>query len=131
MLDHDFSPLLSDEVRGSLPREGAVELSRLVCRANLFRSVRRGHPHPVDLLFRELYFQSKQRGFTHYYAVVEEAWLKPFCCRFNFPFRALDSPYTFPDGTRTVVASASVPELEAGLREHCPQKLAWYGESTK
>lgn len=129
MLDHDFAPLLSSEAHSSLPRAGAIELSRLVCRANLSRTVRRGQPHPVELLFKELYSQSKRRGFTQYYAVVEETWLKPFCCRFSFPFHALEAPYTFPDGTRTVVASATVPDIEASLQKSNPQKWAWYASS--
>jgi N-acyl-L-homoserine lactone synthetase len=129
MLDHDFARLLSDEARNSLYRDGAIELSRLVCRANLFRTIRRGHSHPVELLFRELYSQSKQRGFAHFYAVVEEAWLKPFCARFCFPFHALEAPYTFPDGTRAVVASATVADIETNLQKHSPQKWAWYADS--
>lgn len=126
MLDSDFAPLLREGDRHCLPREGAVELSRLVCRNNYLRSWKSNEPHPVELLLKLLYQESKARGFQLFYIVVEEAWLRPFVRRFGLPFRVIGQPYTFPDGTRTVAAVATLEELEAGMKKHSTAKYNWY-----
>jgi len=130
MLDHELSAILSPQEREALPREGAVELSRLVCRTGDCLKTDQGSAHPVELLFRQLYQLSLQHGFTRYYIVVEAGWLRPFARRFGLPFQVIGQPYLFPDGTKTVAATATVKELEAGLKRHSEAKFLWYcGES--
>jgi N-acyl-L-homoserine lactone synthetase len=126
MLDSDFAPLLSEEELSYLPREGAVELSRLVCRSDYLRSWKSEEPHPVELLFKLMYQESKARGFRLFYIVVEETWLRPMARRFGVRFRVLGQPYTFPDGTRTVAAVATLEELEEGMKQHSTAKFEWY-----
>jgi len=123
MLDHEFSAILGKEADW-LEREGSVELSRLVCRPNLRAA--RGEPHPMEFLLKLLYRTSRDRGFTAFYIVVEENWIRPFARLFGLPFRVIGAPYTFSDGTRTVVATATMSELEAGMLRHSQEKYEWY-----
>ncbi len=126
MLDHELSAILSSQERAALPREGAVELSRLVCRMGDCLRTSQGNDHPIELLFRQLYEVSLEKGFTRYYIVVEDSWLRPFARRFGLPFQVIGQPYLFPDGTKTVAATATVEELEAGLQRHSQAKFLWY-----
>ncbi len=132
MLDLELSCLLSEGERRDLPREGAVELSRLVVRTDvLSRRSCAGEPHAVELLLKRLYQESKERGFERFYIVVEEGWLLPFIRRFGLPFQVIGTPYVFPDGTKTVAAVATLEELEAGMRHHSAAKYAWYQPQEK
>jgi N-acyl-L-homoserine lactone synthetase len=126
MLDHELSAILSPQERDALPREGAVELSRLVWETRSQFQAGRGDDHPIELLFRQLYQLSLERDFTRYYIVVEAGWLRPFARRFGLPFQVIGQPHIFPDGTRTVVATATVEELEAGLQRYSEAKFRWY-----
>lgn len=126
MLDRELSCLLRDEERQALPRERAVELSRLVVRPDVICC--RADPHPMELLLKALYRESKERGYKRFYIVVEQGWLRPFGRRFGLPFRVLGTPHVFPDGTRTVAATATLEELEAGMRSHSASKYDWYQE---
>lgn len=125
MLDAEFSPLLSEEERRVLPREEAVELSRLVCCPSLPR-IREQGPHPVELLLKLLYRFSLAHGFERFYIVVEESWIKPFARRFGLAFTPLGAPYIFPDGTRTVAATATLTELQESMKAHSLAKYEWY-----
>lgn len=125
MLDHELSAILSPQEREALPRENAVELSRLVCCPKDSFEVGRGNERPIELLFRRLYQVSLERGFTRFYIVVEAGWLGPFARRFGLPFQIIGQSYRFPDGTRTVAATATIEELEAGLRRHSEAKFLW------
>lgn len=131
MLDHELSALLSPQERDSLPRENAVEISRLVCQVSQSDQDGQGSPRPGDprlmeLLFKQLYQVSLERGFTRFYIVVEVGWLRLFARRFGVPFQIIGAPYRFPDGTRTVAATATLEELEAGMRRHSEAKYRWY-----
>lgn len=128
MLDHELSCLLSHEEREALPREGAVELSRLVVRPDVAARQDDGQVHPVEEVFKALFRASKERGFSRFYVVVEQGWLRPFARRFGVPFRVLGTPHVFPDGTKTVAGVATLDEFEAGVRRHSPAKYAWYQE---
>jgi N-acyl-L-homoserine lactone synthetase len=128
MIDRELSALLSAEERAALPRDDAVELSRLVCRdRNSFQEPQNGR-HPIEHLFKQFYHLSLQRSFTIFYIVVETSWLRLFRRRFGLAFRVLGQPHTFPDGTQTVAAVATLEELEAGIRAHNPAKFQWYCE---
>ncbi len=127
MLDQELACVLTEEERRGLPREESVELSRLVVRPDILAR----HPclakaHPVELLLKRLYQVSKERGFTRFYIVVEEEWLRPFARRFGLPFSVIGTPHVFPDGTKTVAATATLDELEAGMRGHSAAKYEWY-----
>ena len=126
MLDREFAGLLSEAERHALSRAGAVELSRLVCRYDVSPLQSR---HPVERLLRLLYRISVERGFSRFYIVVEESWLRPFVRRFRLPFHLIGSPHTFPDGTRTVAAMATLAELEAAMLRHSRAKYDWYQDS--
>lgn len=126
MLDRELSCLLRDEERQALPRERAVELSRLVVRPDVIYC--KADPHPVDLLLKALYRESRERGYKRFYIVVEQGWLGPFTRRFGLPFQIIGLPHVFPNGTRTVAATATLEELEAGMRCHSASKYDWYQE---
>ncbi len=126
MIDHELSCVLSEETRLALPREGAVELSRLVVRSDVPPRYNAPQFHPVELLLRRLYHLSLERDFRSYCIVVEQGWMRPFARRFGLPFKVIGTPHTFPDGTRTVAAMATREELEAGMRRHSQAKYAWY-----
>ncbi len=128
MLDRELSCVLSHEEREALPREGAVELSRLVVRPDVASGRDDGGVHPVEEVFKALYRASKERGFSRFYVVVEQGWLRPFAHRFGVPFRVLGTPHVFPDGTKTVAGVATLEEFEAGVRRHSQTKYAWYQE---
>jgi N-acyl-L-homoserine lactone synthetase len=128
MLDHELSDVLCAEARIALPRDKAVELSRLVCRErNNFQEPQNGR-HPMEHLFKQFYHLSLRQGFNRFYIVVETSWLRLFARRFGLSFRVLGQPHTFPDGTQTVAAVATLEELEAGIRNHNPAKFQWYCE---
>jgi N-acyl-L-homoserine lactone synthetase len=127
MLDHDFRCLLTDEKHRSIIRENSVELSRLVIAPD------EAEPHPhrrnrqiIELLLKLLYHLSLQEGYLHFYIEVETSWLKPFARRFGLPFTPICDPYTFPDGTETVAAYASLQDLEQAVRSRSPEKYEWY-----
>jgi N-acyl-L-homoserine lactone synthetase len=125
MLDHELSAILSPQEREALPRENAVELSRLVCCPG--DGCDGGQDtRSIKLLFRQLYHVALERGFTRFYIVVEAKWLGPFARRFGLPFQVVGQSYLFPDGTRTVAATATVEELEAGLRRRGEDTFRWY-----
>ncbi len=133
MIDRDLRALLSDEERQALPRENAVEISRLVCRVSQSSEDGQGNSHAEDLglmelLFKQFYQVSLERGFTRFYIVVEAGWLRLFARRFGVPFRPIGTPHRFPDGTRTVAATATIEELEAGMRRHDEARYGWYRE---
>ncbi len=132
MLDDEFQCLIASQPASLLerPRTEDVELSRLVCQHQPLRSHSgKDQFHPVELLLKLLYHVALNRGFEQFYIVVEENWLRPFARRFGLRFRVLDEPYTFPDGTRTVAASATLRELEAAMECFCRDKHAWYQQS--
>lgn len=89
MLDHDFAALLSEREREELPRAGAIEISRLVCR---FEKAAGDEIHPLQLLLRLLHQVSMEQGFERCYIVVEQSWLRPFIRRFGVPFQAAKPP---------------------------------------
>lgn len=124
MLDRDFARTLPAADRLTLHHSGSVELSRLVCAASAI-SFRTG-PHPLELILKRLFEISKAEGYWQFTVVVESGWLAPFKRRFGLPFRPLAAPYDFPDGTRTVAATATLDELEAGVRAHDYRKYHWY-----
>lgn len=126
MLDRELSCLLSHEEREALPRERAVELSRLVVRPDVICC--KADLNPTELLLKALYRESKERGFRRFYIVVEQGWLRPFARRFGLPFQMIGLPHVFPDGTKTVAATATLEELEAGMRYHSASKYDWYQE---
>jgi N-acyl-L-homoserine lactone synthetase len=125
MLDHELSCILSDEAHQNLLRDDAVELSRFVVRSNL-ESCPFTQIHPVERLFKRFYQESKTRGFWRFYIVVEPSWIRLFARRFGVVFRIIGQPYTFPDGTKTVAATATLQELEEGIRRRSMAKWAWY-----
>jgi len=127
MLDDELSASLSDSDRRDLQRERALELSRLVC-VPCACAGRSSTHHPMELLLRRLYRFAQVHEYRIFYVVVEPAWLQPFERRFGLPFRAIGKPYTFPDGTATVAAAATLPELENGMRRHSHEKFKWYSE---
>lgn len=126
MLDREFAPLLREEERRCLVREGALELSRLVVCDDIADSHPQDEPHPVEHLLKQLYGGSLQHGYGQFHIVVEEAWPVMLRRRFGLPFRAMGAPYSFPDGTRTVAATASLSELENGMRRFSVRRYAWY-----
>lgn len=128
MLDRELSCLLSDEERRALPRERVVELSRLVVRSDVALRAASSQVHPVELLLKRLYCESKRRDFGRFYIVVEQSWLGPFTRRFGLPFQLIGTPHIFPDGTKTIAATATLEELEAGMRSHSASKYEWYQE---
>ena len=128
MLDRQLSCILSEEERQGLPREGAVDLSRLVVRPDVLSGRHVPGSHPLELLLRRLYRESKERGFERFYIVVEQSWLKPFTRRFGLPFQVIGVPHIFPDGTKTVAAMATLEELETGMQRHSAAKYDWYQE---
>lgn len=127
MLDRELSCVLSEEERQSLPREDAVELSRLAVRSGA-QSPRHLQAHALEALFKGFYRESKARGFRRFYVVVEAGWLRLFARRFGVVFRPIGLPYVFPDGTKTLAATATLEELEAGMRAHSAARFAWYQE---
>ena len=130
MLDNELSAILSPSERRNLRREGALELSRLVCGPRKCGS-RTKERHPLEVLLKSLYRFSKARDFRTFYVVVEPSWLKPFERHFGLPFRIVGNPYTFPDGTTTVAAVASLHELEDGMLRHSLEKFTWYQTETE
>lgn len=115
MLDHDFAALLSEREREELPRAGAIEISRLVCRSG---KVAGDEIHPLQLLLRLLHQFSCDNAFERCYIVVEQSWLRPFVRRFGVPFEIVGRPYTFAGGTCTVAATATLAELEAAIAHY-------------
>ena len=113
MLDHEFSALLSEHERAELPRAGAIEISRLVCR---WQSARQSDIHPLKLLLELLYNFSLEQGFERSYIVVEESWLRPFVRRFGVPFQVIGQPHVFAGGTRTVAATATLTQLATAIQ---------------
>ena len=124
MLEREFAALLPEKYLQVLPREGAVELSRLVCCSGLRAA--KDAPHPLELLLKELYHLALEQGIGRFYVVVEEAWLKPFARRFGLAFTPLGPARTMPDGTCTVAAVATLAELQAGILRRWPDKYEWY-----
>lgn len=115
MLDHDFAALLSEQERNELPRAGAIEISRLVCR---FGKAESDGVHPLQLLLRLLHQVSVEQGFERSYIVVEHSWLRPFIRRFGVPFQVVGQPHTFAGGTRTVAATATLAELKRAIEDY-------------
>ena len=124
MLDHDFAALLSEREREELPRDGAIEISRLVCR---FGKAAGDDIHPLHLLLRLLHQVSVEQGFERCYIVVEHSWLRPFIRYFGVPFQVVGQPHTFAGGTRTVAATATLAELERAIE--CYSSAASSGDS--
>jgi N-acyl-L-homoserine lactone synthetase len=128
MLEREFSCLLASSARAGLPRTSAVELSRLACRvarppATFIRS---GEPHPLEVLLKLLYRLALAEGIEHFHIVVEAAWLRPFARRFGLPFSPLGETQVLGGGTRTVAATATLPDLESAVLRRWPDKHAWY-----
>ncbi|BCM94126.1 hypothetical protein IAD21_06029 [Abditibacteriota bacterium] len=125
MIDSEFSGVLSDEARQNLPRKDSLELSRLVVRSG-FQLQSGMQVHPLELLFKQFYQESKARGFERFYIVVEPGWIRLFARNFGVVFRVMGQPYTFPDGTKAVAAAATLQELQEGMRRHSTMKWNWY-----
>jgi N-acyl-L-homoserine lactone synthetase len=131
MLDHEFRCLLNDDERASLPRAGAVELSRLVidsdlCKPSSGNGSAINKVAAVELLLKLLYHVSLVEQIDHYLIVVERDWLYAFVRRFHLPFALIGSAHTFADGTTTVAAHTTRARLEQSIAEHSPRKFLWY-----
>jgi N-acyl-L-homoserine lactone synthetase len=123
MLEHEFSCLLTDDDVGSLRKADALEVSRLV----LNPDVQWEHCQTiVELLLKSLYHLAKRQQKPIVYMVVEESWLRPFVRRFKLPLQRIGTPYTFPDGTRTIAAMTDIRDLEKLFAARYPDKFQWY-----
>gem|GEM_PF-1399522 len=132
MLDREFSRLASAGEMSLLPRDKAVELSRLVvapaaCAPPESRSGP-DSPHVIEILLKLLYRLSLEAGIERYYVVVEAPWLRAFTRRFRLPFQTIGRPCTFPDGTATVAAYTTRTDLERSVAAHDPERYRWYRE---
>lgn len=127
MLQHEFQDLISPEAAPQLAQESNVEISRLVV-APLQGSSRAESAHIAELLFKLLYCLGKRLQWKTYYIVLEEAWLRVLNRRFGIPFAPLGEPYTYPDGTHTLAASASCQAMEEAMLARAPDKYQWYRE---
>lgn len=127
MLDHEFRCLLSEAEHTELPRQHAVELSRLVVApdATVVSQARRNR-QIMELLLKLLYKLSLTEHYEHFYIEVEASWLQPFMRRYGLPFTPLGAPYIFPDGTETVLAHATLENLERAVRDRSLAKYEWY-----
>ena len=105
-----------------------VELSRLVY-CPVPSQIQGSGTHPVELLLKLLYRLALTQGFARFYIVVEQNWIKPFARRFGLTFTPIGIPYIFPDGTRTVGATATLTELQESMKAHSQGKLAWYHDN--
>lgn len=128
MLEHDFRDLLHDYDTMNLRKAGHVELSRLVV-APPAGSSRSETAELAELLFKLVYNLGKQLGWTGYYIVLEEAWLRTLNRRFKLPFAPIGVPQTYPDGTRALAAFADCKSLERAMLESAPDKYHWYREN--
>lgn len=133
MLEHEFRPLLPEEEMDALRQPGAVELSRLTVASVPDTDGAGDHPRGsqgsrlvLELLLKLLYRLALERGWNHFYVVVEAHWPVLLRRRFGLPFQIMGSPYTFPNGTVTVAASALLTDLEAAMARHSLEKLRWY-----
>lgn len=124
MLEGEFACLLSGAASPIIHNQ-AVELSRLVYGPSPMFS-KEGTTHPVEVLLKLLYRLAVNQGFERFYIVVEEKWIRPFARRFGLAFTPLSTPYVFPDGTRTVAATATLSELQESMKAHSLAKYEWY-----
>lgn len=130
MLDHDFRCLLTDDERANLVRENSVELSRLAIVESRTRQTTFNHNRYVmELLLRLLYRLSLAEKYQHFYIEVETAWLKPFARAYSMPFMPICRPFTFPDGTETIIAHASLQNLKCAVKSQSRAKYQWYHSS--
>lgn len=125
MLEDDFQTLLPASC-STLPRHGAVELSRLVCCPRSAAFQESGAPQAVELLFKLMYQVAKAEQIEHLHIVVEAGWLRPFDRRFGLPFTPLGEVQVLAGGTRTIAATATLSDLQAALSGRWPDKYAWY-----
>ena len=126
MLEDDFQTLIPASTCRALPRQGAVELSRLVCCPQSAVSKEPSAPHALELLLKLLYHLALREGIEQFHIVVEAAWLKPFARRFGLPFTPLGEVQVLAGGTRTVAATATLGELQTAMLRRWPDKHAWY-----
>jgi len=129
MLEHEFRDLISEDAACSLRREGTVELSRLIV-APPAGAGRSESAALAELLFKLVYCLGKRLGWTAYYIVLEEAWLRVLNRRFHLPFVPLGLPHTYPDGTKTLAASAQCDDLEQAMLQTSPNRYQWYQPRT-
>jgi N-acyl-L-homoserine lactone synthetase len=127
MLQHEFQDLVSPEASKGLAQRGNVEISRLIVAPK--GSSRNESAQIAEILFKLLYCLGKRLEWKTYYIVLEEAWLRVLNRRFGIPFAALGEPHTYPDGTRTLAASASCQAMEEAMLARAPDKYQWYRES--
>lgn len=125
MLQHEFVDLVSPEAVGRLGQIGNVEISRLVVEP-LPGSDRSDSLAIAELLFKLVYSLGKHLGWTNYFIVLEEAWLRVLNRRFHIPFAPLGEVHTYADGTRTLAAHASCTEMERAMLANAPDKYQWY-----
>lgn len=125
MLKHEFACLLDSEASPLIFCSQVVELSRLVYQPSPL-SLKEGTTHPVEVLLKLLYRLALDQGFHRFYIVVEEKWIRPFARRFGLVFTPIGTPYVFPDGTRTVAATATLTELQESMKAHSLAKYEWY-----
>ena len=125
MLQYEFHDLVSEEAAGGLAQEGNVEISRLVV-AQPPGSGRAESAVLAELLFKLVYGLGKCLGWTTYYIVLEEAWLRVLNRRFAIPFAPLGAPQTYADGTRTLAAYAACETMEESMQRSAPAKYNWY-----
>lgn len=121
MLDNEFRCLVPDKYPQT--RANSAELSRLVVTPDLSREE---SFTILELLFKLFYQTALQQGLEHFYIVTEKCWLRVCRRHFGLGFSELGSAQTFPDGTRTVAAYASMQTLESAMIQHSPAKFAWY-----
>ena len=126
MLEDDFQTLMPASTCKALPRQNAVELSRLVCCPQSAVSKESGAPHALELLLKLLYHLALREGIEQFHIVVEAAWLKPFARRFGLPFTPLGEVQVLAGGTRTIAATATLGELQTAMLRRWPDKYAWY-----
>lgn len=129
MLQHEFQDLIAEDAAEELGQEGAVEVSRLV----VAPPPGNGGSETValaELLFKLAYRLGKHLGWTGYYIVLEEAWLRILNRRFGVAFATLGAPQTYADGTRTVAAYAHCDTLEQSMLATSPDKYRWYRDET-
>ncbi len=125
MLEHEFRDLLSEDAAQGLRQKGVVEISRLIV-APPAGSGRKETVALAELLFKLVYGLGTQLGWTAYYIVLEEAWLRVLNHRFHLPFVPMGAPRVYPDGTRTLAAFARCEALEQSMLETSPDKYRWY-----
>lgn len=129
MLEHEFRNLISEDAAMELGQQGTIEAPRLVV-APLPSSGRSETVVLAELLFKLVYYLGKLLGWTAYYIVLEEAWLRVLQRRFAVPFAPLGVPQTYPDGARTLAAYARCDTLEQSILAASPEKYHWYREDT-